>query len=370
MKLTVQQTDLRNGLALVSHAVATRSTLPVLGNVALEANGAGLKLSAMNMELAITCQIAALIGKQGGVTLPASLLKEMISSLPKGEVGMELNARTQTVRVHSARTEAKIKGIALDEFPVMPTPPASPALVFPAADMLRLIGSVSHAAANDQSRPTLNGVFIRLRNGEIEAAATDGFRLAVRTLGSSSNSPASAIVPSDAMTALGRILQGREAEDVEMYLHESHPQVIFRLPGITVAAQRIEANYPDYSKIIPPSHTTQVAVESAALAKALRTVRLFADFVTLTVTPGEPPLVTVSATGPETGDSTGEVEALSITGGAIAMQVNAGYVLDAVAAIEAPEVTLQMTTPQRPLVIRPRDEDERNVQVIMPMSTK
>ncbi|HRC77549.1 MAG TPA: DNA polymerase III subunit beta, partial [Kouleothrix sp.] len=164
MKLSCLQENLKRGLAIVGHAVAGKSTLPVLSNILLASDDGRLKLAATNLEIGITCWIGAKIEDEGAVTVPAKLLSDVVSGLPNDKISLVLDQRTQTVGLKCARYEASIKGIEADEFPVIPTiSDAEPTASFPPALLREAIDQVAFAAASDDTRPVLAGVLMRLR---------------------------------------------------------------------------------------------------------------------------------------------------------------------------------------------------------------
>jgi len=120
VNVTCLQENLNRGLSLVSRAVAARSPLPVLSNVLLATEDGGLKLAAMNQQMAISVWTGASIQSEGAITVPARLLSDFIGQLPEGVVALELDAETDTLEVSSGRFRAKMKGIDADEFPQSP----------------------------------------------------------------------------------------------------------------------------------------------------------------------------------------------------------------------------------------------------------
>lgn len=373
MKLAVLQKNLKKGLAIVAPAVATRSTLPVLSNVALEATADGrLRLSAIDMEISITTQIGALVDEPGGVTLPARLLKDLVAALPNERVDMTLNAKTQTARIVCGRTDAKIKGIALDEFPALPEPKGEPSFTLSVGDMRALVKSVIHAAATDIGQPVLTGVNLRLENQQLEAAATDGFRLAVRCEPVETFASAKALVPGRALGVLLSTMNGEEDDEmVQVFVREDGAQVFFRLPGADIAAQTIDANYPDYKRIIPSSYLVRYTMSAYNLERALRTVLMFAsnDLVRLAVAEGES-VLTVNAESAEVGEAQATIDVQNNGGlkGA-ELAINGDFLLESLAAFDAPEVAMEFTGKGRPLVLRPENSTD-GVQVVMPMTAK
>src|SRR3712207_1577288 len=120
MKVSCLQENLRRGISIVSHAVAAKSTLPVLSNILLTTDGGRLRLQATNLEVGITCWVGAKVEDDGAVTLPAKLLADFVGNLPNDTVVLTLDERTQTVNLRCGYSEANIKGIEAEEFPTIP----------------------------------------------------------------------------------------------------------------------------------------------------------------------------------------------------------------------------------------------------------
>src|SRR5690349_17410278 len=214
MKLSCLQENLKRGLAVVSHAVAGKSTLPVLSNILLATDDGRLKLAATNLELGITCWIGAKVDEEGAVTVPAKLLSDVVGGLPNDKVTLALDARSVTVNLTCARFANNIKGIEAEEFPVIPSiTDREPTVTLPPDILRETIDQVAFAAASDDSRPVLAGVLVRLRGSEAIFAATDGYRLAKRTvaLPEPVATPQEFIVPARALVELARILGDSES---------------------------------------------------------------------------------------------------------------------------------------------------------------
>ncbi len=386
MRVSVLQDNLARGLSIVGRAVATRSTLPVLGNILLETDQSQLKLSAMNMEIGINCWIGAMIEEEGAITVPARLLSDFVNSLPKERIDMELNVRTQTLHLRCARNEANIKGIDASEFPIIPThrrETGLPAAELPPEKLRRMIDQVAFAAATDESRPTLTGVYSRLDGDRLRLVATDGFRLAVRT--TILEEPAATvgvIVPARAFIELARIIGAvdlGEDDGVQVMVTEARNQIMFHLPGVDLVSQLIEANFPDYNKIVPTTYNTRVIVNTAEFLKAMRLSYLFArdaaNIVRLNAVPGDRATeaggkIVLTATSAEMGDNEAEVDAI-VEGEPVQAAFNAKFMIDVLQVIDTPEVVFEVISASRPGVFRPVGAgSEEYIHVIMPMSPK
>ena len=377
MKLSCLQENLKRGLAIVGHAVAGKSTLPVLSNILLATDDGRLKLAATNLEIGITCWIGAKIEEDGAVTIPAKLLSDVVGGLPNDKISLQLDPRTQTVALKCARYEASIKGIEADEFPVIPTvSEAAPTASFPPALLRETIDQVAFAAATDDTRPVLAGVLMRLRGTTATFAAADGFRLALRTieLPEPVAEPAEVIVPARALLELSRIIGDAES-NVEITITPSGGQVLFHTESTDLVSRLIEGRYPDIERIIPSSHATRTVLETQELAKAVKLASFFAtassNIVRLTFESGgelSPGKLVISANAAEVGDNKGELDGMVHgSGGQIALNVR--FLSEALAAIKTPQIAIETQTAQNPGVFKPVGADGY-LHIVMPMTVR
>ena len=382
MRVSVLQENLAKGLSIVGRAVASRSTLPVLNNILLETDNSQLKLSAMDMEIAINCWVGAMIEDEGQITVPARLLSDFVNSLPNDRIDMELQTRTQTLHLHCAHYEANIKGIDATEFPIIPTYQGdldSPSVEVEPGKLRSMIDQVAFAASKDDSRPTFTGVYTHLDGDQLTMAATDGFRLAVRStiLEEPVSASIGVIIPARALSELARIISAVDMgqdDGVEVIFTEARNQVMFHLPGVDLVSQLIEANFPDYKKIIPNSYNTRAILDTGEFLNAMKVAYLFAKdsagSVKVDMEPGDPGKVILTATSAELGDNVSEIDAM-IEGDAMSATFNAKYMIDVLSVIDTPQVAFEAISATRPGVFRPVGAgEEEYVHVIMPMSPR
>jgi DNA polymerase-3 subunit beta len=374
MKVSCLQENLAKGLGIVGRAVSPRSTLPVLGNILLATEGGRLKLSATDLEVGITCWIGAKVEETGATTVPSRTLIDLVSALPPGQVDLELIVRTQTLNLRAARSEANIKGIDAQEFPIVALPEEEAKGIPVEPDVLRsAIEQVAFAAATDESRPILTGVLAQFDNQELTLAAADGFRLSVRTvtLPDAVSDPFSIIIPANALTELRRV-SGDEEEPIAIHVTPERNQAIFALTDVVLVSQLIDGNFPDYRQIIPRERHTHTVLDTAPFLKACKMAQIFArdaaNISRIQVEPGselEPGRVRVSATAAETGEDVSELDA-SVEGEGIEIAFNVKYLIDVLSVTGVPQVSLDTTSSSSPGVIRPVGDDDFT-HVIMPM---
>lgn len=378
MKLGCLQENLKRGVAIVSHAVASKSTLPVLSNILLTTEGGRLRLQSTNLEIGITAWIGAKIEENGAVTVPAKLLQDFIGNLPNDTIFMTLDERTQTVHLRCGRAEADIKGIEADEFPAIPTVKADSPTVQIAPDQLRsAINQVAFAAATDDTmRPVITGVLLRLRDTSATFVAIDGFRLAVKTLQLAEpvREPLEVIIPARALQEVSRIIADSESP-VQITITPKGGQVLFHTETVDLVSRLIEGKFPDHERMIPKQHTTRSVVDRGALLQSTRQTSVFAassaNTVKVVMEPGgdlAPGRLTLSANAAEVGGNTSEVEGqIQGEGGQIAMNVK--YIQDALNALPTAQVALEMQSAASPGVFRPVGDDSLLI-LVMPMTVR
>ncbi|HUS82598.1 MAG TPA: DNA polymerase III subunit beta [Dehalococcoidia bacterium] len=373
MKLSCLQENLARGLGIVGRAVATRSTLPITGHVLIASDGGRLKLSATNLEIALTCWIGAQIEEEGAITIPARLLTDFVSSLPPERIDVTLPARSRQLRLVCARNEATIGGMDADDFPPIPRVEGGEGFALDPKALHTAITQVVFAAATDDSRPVLTGVHTLMEGADLTLAAADGFRLSVHhlPLGQSVAERTEVIIPARALAEVNRLLAD-EDEPVQMMLNANRTQALFRLKNVEMVAQLIQGTFPNYSQLIPSGHTSKATVSVADFLRETRIASIFArdgsGIVRLVMTPGEeltPGKIAISARAEEIGDNMGEIDAV-IEGEEAKIAFNGKYLQDVLAVLEDGQVALETTNPSSPGVLRPVGV-ENYVHVIMPM---
>jgi DNA polymerase-3 subunit beta len=373
MRVSCLQENLVRGLHIVNRAVSTRSTLPVLANVLIATDNGRLKLSATNLEIVITCWIGAKVEEDGAITVPARTISDLVGALPQDQVDLALNERTQTLHISCARTEANIKGIDAQEFPLVPEPDQENRIRVETDVFKQMIAQVAFAAAIDDTRPMLTGVSTQFEESQVLMAATDGFRLSVRSahIPGFVESTTAVTIPARALTELGRIIS-EETEAVYITLPEGRNQIIFDMDNIVLVSQLIDGVFPDYKPIIPKRHNTRTVLGTAEFQKACKTAEIFARESSHTarvrIEPGDeitPGYAVVTATSSETGDNEAQIDA-SVEGDPIEIAFNVKYMTDVLSVISTPQIALETTSPMEPGVLKPVGDSDF-VHIIMPM---
>ena len=373
MRLSCLQENLSRALNIVGRAVATRSTLPITQNILLATDQGRLKLSATNLEIAISTWVGGKIEEEGSVTIPARLFTDFVASLPEEQVDIVMTPRPRGIQINCGRYEGRIIGTDAEEFPPIPSVEEDVGVTVQSQALRHAINQVVFAAATEDSRPVLTGVKIELEEDRFTLAAADGFRLAVHTGAqeSSVSEPTSFIVPARTLAELNRLI-GDQTEPVEFTVTPQRSQVLFRLKNAELVSQLVQGTFPNYQQLIPQSHNTRSVIALQDFLRATRTASIFArdgsGIVRLEIVPGAdgtPGKMVISARAEEVGDNQGEIDA-KVEGEESKIAFSSKYLSDVLSVLGKDEVALETTTPSSPGVLRPVAE-EGYIHVIMPM---
>ncbi len=377
MKITCKQQDLSRGLSVVSHAVSSRSTLPILANILLSTDSGRLRLYATNLEIGINCWIDAEVHEEGTTTVPAKLITDLVNSLPQASVDIVVPEDSHTMSIKSMRSSANIKGMDPSEFPLSPnTEGSDPAVVVDASQLKEMIAEVAFAAADDDSRPVLTGVLVQVSTGKMTFAAADAFRLAVRVSALPDDSVLrnDILIPARTLIELSRILPSEGS--VQMIVTPNRSQVLFHSENIDLLSRLIEGTFPNFRQIIPKEHTTRAVVETKEFAAAVKSVAPFArdssNIARIKINGGggngiEPGALTIEATAEDVGNNVSIINA-AVDGPEQQIIFNVKYLAEVLAVLDTPEVAIEVTSASRPGVVRPVSSADYTY-VIMPMST-
>jgi DNA polymerase III subunit beta len=375
VKIICKQQDLNRGLSTVGHAVSSRSTLPILANILLATENGRLKLSATNLEIGINCWVDAEIQEDGSTTIPAKLITDLVNSLPQTEVEISVQDDAHVAGIKSQRSSATIKGMDPSEFPLIPSAEGSELpIVLDAAQLKEAIQEVAFAAADDDSRPVLTGVYVEVGNEKLTFAAADAFRLAVRMveLPGQDQSQETILIPARTLEELARILPAEGS--VEMIVTPNRSQVLFHTEQVDLVSRLIEGTFPNFRGIIPKEHTTRAVIETKEFAAAVKSVTPFArdssNIARVKIAGGEGSdegSLTLEATAEDVGSNISTINA-TVDGPEQQIIFNVKYLTDILNVISTPEVALEVTSAARPGVIKPVSQVDYTY-VIMPMSS-
>lgn len=363
MKFSCTQENLNRGLLIVNHVANKNANLPILGNVLIEADKTGIKLSTTNLEVGISCLVRGKTEEPGKITVPSRLLADYISLLPNEKIDFE--SAENDLLVNCQKSHTKIKGMAADEFPVIPQVEKKETYQVKTKDFKKAISSVIFAVTYDESRPEISGVFTNLVEKEITLVATDSYRLAEKkaVLANRAKKEKSVIVPVRTYQEILRILE-EEKEETEIVINEN--QILFAMDDVELVSRVIDGQYPDYKQIIPKEHQTKVIVNVAEFAKSIKTAALFCksgiNDINLIF---ENNKAKISTSNTQIGENQSELE-VKQEGKSNQIVFNCRYLLDGLANLESEEAELRLIDSTNPGLLMPIGQTDY-LYIIMPI---
>lgn len=354
MNLTIAKEQIINGLQAVQNVVSTRTTLPILSNVLLRAEGNRLELTATDLDVTIACAVEATVKKPGSSTVPVKKLFGIVRELSNPEMEIEVDDK-HTCSVRSGASFYKINGLGADEFPPLPKFKEDKKVVLPQEKIRSMMKKTSFAISTDESRYVLNGIFFSLKEHKLTMVATDGRRLALvdEEVDVSEKSQGEFIVPAKAVNELNRLLT--EKGDVEIKFTEN--QAAYTLKdekgfSILIITKLIEGNYPNYRQVIPSEAKERVALAREEFLHALRRAEIMtsekSNSVKLTFSKNN---LAITANSPEVGEAR-ESLAINYKGKEMAIAFNPKYMIDPLNALSNDEVFLELIDELSPGVLK------------------
>lgn len=331
---------------MVSHVAGRGGSLPILGNVLMRAEAGSLVVSATNLELAVQATIRGKVEVEGAATVNARVLAEYVSLLPAdATVSLELEGEVVTVSSDAAQT--KLQALPATDYPVIPTVEAQPTATVPGEDLRRCLGQVLFAVSTDETRPEINGVLLSVSGDELVLASTDSYRLAESRIPVTGAKECHRILP---WRALQEVVRCAGSGDVAICFSDS--QVSFRGEDVTVISRLVEGQYPSYQPIIPTSHVARCTIESSTFTRLVKQASLFCkpgvNDVRVSVEGAE---VSVAASNSTVGEHRGKAQA-QVEGQPCGALFNYRYLLEGIAAIATPSVSLSLTGELTPAMLQ------------------
>lgn len=286
MKVTLLQNSLSKAVKTVGKTLQNKPQLPILSSILLVAEGDQLSLAATDLYMGIRITLPASIESEGVFAVQGRVLVEAISSLTGGKITLELEGDKLNVTSDTGASFS-ISGQSGEEYPEFPSKEGEE-ITFEASDFQMMEKSLGFATALDQARLTLTTLHLSEREGGLEVAATDGFRLAVLKMAREFGLSSSLLIPSKAVSQVSSLLEIEEdaSSQVEIVVSESLKQVFLTAGSTEVFIRLVEGEYPPYQKIIPVSFLTEVKLDAAEFLQHLRQASVFARDVSNIVTLG------------------------------------------------------------------------------------
>jgi DNA polymerase III subunit beta len=371
MEITVSKAELLRELSATQGVVERKTTIPILSNYLFEAGADRLSLTATDLDLSLRTSCNAKVKKEGSCTIPARKLHDYVKLLPDADITIKL-LENHWVSIRCGRSNTKMVGMARSNFPSLPVFPTAGVVKIPAQVLRGMIARTSFAIANEESRYTLNGALMVLKQESITMVATDGHRLAHVERSNEKfegiSGEMKTLVPKKAMDELRSLVDsaGSDVETIEFAKDES--TLFFRIGPRLLTSRQLTGQFPNYEAVLPKDNSKSILLHGDDLGAAIARVAQFADersrAVRLKLENGE---LKLSASSTETGESEDSIET-DYNGETLTIGFNAQYITDFLKAAGASDVRLELKDSQSAGQLRPAEgEDYKYRYIVMPM---
>ena len=370
MKVSMERGALLRAMGRAQSVVERRNTIPILGNVLIEAEGNSVSFRATDLDIEVIDRAPAMVLRAGATTVPAHTLHEIVRKLPDGAmVELAEEPAGQRLEVRAGRSRFSLQTLPRDDFPVMASSEYSANFACPAPVLRRLFDKTKFAISTEETRYYLNGVYMHAAEGPdgpvLRCVATDGHRLARidAPLPEGAEGLPGVIVPRKTVGELRKLVDDDEAK---IAVSVSETKVRFAAPDVTLTSKVIDGTFPDYARVIPTGNTRRLEVDAKEFAQAVDRVATVSSERSRAVKMAiEDDRLILSVNAPDSGAAD---EELAVAYGDERLEIgfNAKYLQEIAGQVDRENAVFLFNSPGDPTLMR-EGNDESAVYVVMPM---
>jgi DNA polymerase-3 subunit beta len=367
MEFKINRNTFLDGIQKTLGIVEKKTTIPILNNILLKAEANKIKIIATDREIILISDYEAEVVEKGEITISAKKIYEMIREI-QGEV-IDFVKKNNIVKISSQRAFYKIPGLSAEDFPSVVDDQDIPLYKIQGSIIKDLINKTSFAMATDETRKNLNGVLLEAgmdgSNYLLRMVATDGHRLAMAkgfTSGASLKAGKGIIIPRKGLMEIKKIID--ENEEIKIGLHKN--MFVVKTENTLLKVSLVDADYPDYKKVIPTEKGISVVMEKEYFLHALKRMSVVSSEryggVILSFSEGK---LTLNSTNLDVGEATEEID-ISYSGEVIDSGFNVNYLIDAISVINKDQIMFEVGLGLKPSMIK-QAEDDNYLCIIMPL---
>ena len=363
MKFFCNPKELIYSTSIVQKAVSSKTTLPILKGIFLEAFDQNLRLVTTDMELGIDHVMEANIIKEGSVVVDAKLFGEIVRKLPDSEVEISLKDNSELL-IKCASVKFNILSYNPSEFPELPKIKEEQVYEVPQGLFKNMIRQTVFATAEDETRPILTGVLMEIEKDMLNMVALDGYRVALRKGRIKSELCNKVVVPGKTLNEINHIMSEEEDEKIKISLTNNH--ALFTINNTKLISRLLEGEFINYNQVIPKEYSSRVKVETGQLLDSIERASLLGreghnNLVKFTFTDGK----MIINSNSELGNVHEEIE-IEYEGEDLQIAFNSKYFIDALRVVNDDFIYLEFTTALSPGIIKPVSNDNI-IYLILPV---
>ncbi len=363
MKVICSQKDLANAVSIVQKAVSTKTTLPILKGILLEAKNNVLKLVGNDLDIGIENYFETQVIKEGSIVISSKIFTEIVRKLPDSDVEIEVDD-ANNVSIVCANSSFKLVGQPAVEFPELPYVKEGSTYLIDKELLRNMIRQTIFATSQDETRPVLTGALIEIVDNELSMVAIDGYRLALRKAYIDTDINNRAVIPSKTLSEVNRILGNESKGNINISFTDKH--ILFSIDETRIISRLLEGEFINYKQIIPNENKSKVKVNTKELLDSIERASLLAK-------EGKNNLIKFSikdecmsiSSNVEIGSANEEVR-IELEGNDVDIGFNSKYLIEALKVIDSEEIYAEFTTSVSPCIIKPSD-NENYIYLVLPV---
>lgn len=362
MKFKCQQNLLSNAINMVSKAVSSKTTLPILSGIYFEAKDGSIKVIGNDLNLSIETAIPAEIIESGSIVIPARLFSELIRKLPNDLITFDINDNC-VVDITCGDSNFKIVGLPGNEYPELPVIDEYNSFLIDRELFANMIRQTSFAISQDESRPILTGALLEIENGKFNMVAIDGFRMAIKKAIVKTELSRKAVVPGRTLNEINKLLSSAEGKG-DLRISFDDKQVLFSTPELKVYSRLLAGEFINYNQILPNEYKSLVITDTDQFLTAIDRSFLMARenknvAIKLEI---KDDIIKISSNS-EMGSSMEKVH-IKLEGHDLEIGFNPKYLMDALKIIDSESIKLEFVNNVSPCIVRPQDNDNYTYLVL------
>lgn len=362
MKFKCQQQELSAAINMVTKAVSSKTTLPILSGIYFEAKGDQLRLIGNDLNLSIETFMDSIIEKEGSTVIPARLFSELIRKLPNAEIEFEVN-ETNVVSIHCMESSFKLVGLPGNEYPELPEIDDKNSFLMDKELFSNMIRQTHFAISQDESRPILTGALLEIENGKFNMVAIDGFRMAIKRAIVKTELSKKAVVPGRTLSEINKILSQMDQKG-DLRISFDDKQVLFSMNKFKVYSRLLAGEFINYNQILPNEYKALAFVSTDEFLTSIDRSFLMARenkniAIKLEV---KDDYIRISSNS-EMGSSVEKVK-IKLEGQDLEIGFNPKYLIDALKIIDSENIKMEFINNVSPCIIRPDDSDNYTYLVL------
>jgi len=368
MKFIVSSSYLLKQLSAINGVITTNPVVPILENFLFEIVDGTLKVTASDLQTSMITELEVEAKDDGSIAIPAKILLETLRNLPEQPVTFSIDESTYSIEISSDNGRYKLSGENATDFPKVPSVSDGYSVNVSTDILSRAINNTIFATSNDELRPAMTGVFVKLDETNTTFVATDSHRLIrYRRVDIASDMGHSMIIPRKALTLLKATLP---AENTNLSLEFNASNAFFDFNNIKMICRLIDERFPDYDNVIPVDNNNNMTINRGELLSSLKRIAIYANKTThqvrLKITGSE---LMISAEDLDFSNEANERLSCEHDGEDIEIGFNAKFLIEMLNNLESNEITLQLSAPNRAGILVPSDKDDNEdiLMLVMPV---